>query len=203
MNNNKNSQVKNILGFVSVYTFIFLCLAFVLDKIFDSEGKTFIWSIDGLFQHAIALKYIRQYIINLFTKGSFPMVDFNLGQGFDVIGTLNYYGFGDPVTLLTVLFPENAMELMYEILIFVRMYLSGLFVAYLLRTLGKTKTSSILPACILYPFCNYALLGGIRHPMFFNGIMYLPLLIAAVERVITKKKIGLLVFVVSIAFINN
>ena len=39
MNNNKNSQVKNILGFVSVYTFIFLCLAFVLDKIFDSEGK--------------------------------------------------------------------------------------------------------------------------------------------------------------------
>ena len=41
MNNNKNSQVKNILGFVSVYTFIFLCLAFVLDKIFDSEGKTF------------------------------------------------------------------------------------------------------------------------------------------------------------------
>ena len=203
MNNNKNSQVKNILGFVSVYTFIFLCLAFVLDRIFDSEGKTFIWSIDGLFQHAIALKYIRQYIINLFTKGSFPMIDFNLGQGFDVIGTLNYYGFGDPVTLLTVLFPENAMELMYEILIFVRMYLSGLFVAYLLRTLGKTKTSTILPACILYPFCNYALLGGIRHPMFFNGIMYLPLLIAAVEGVITKKKIGLLVFVVSIAFINN
>lgn len=203
MNSNKNSQVKNILGFVSVYTFIFLCLAFVLDRIFVSEGKTFIWSIDGLFQHVIALKYIRQYIINLFTKGSFPMVDFSLGQGFDVIGTLNYYGFGDPVTLLTVLFPENAMELMYEILIFVRMYLSGLFVAYLLRTLGKTKTSTILPACILYPFCNYALLGGIRHPMFFNGIMYLPLLIAAVERGITKKKIGLLVFVVSIAFINN
>ena len=203
MNSNKNSQVKNILGFVSVYTFIFLCLAFVLDRIFDSEGKTFIWSIDGLFQHVIALKYIRQYIINLFTKGSFPMVDFSLGQGFDVIGTLNYYGFGDPVTLLTVLFPENAMELMYEILIFVRMYLSGLFVAYLLRTLGKTKTSTILPACILYPFCNYALLGGIRHPMFFNGIMYLPLLIAVVERGITKKKIGLLVFVVSIAFINN
>ena len=203
MNNNKNSQVKNILGFVSVYTFIFLCLAFVLDKIFDSEGKTFIWSIDGLFQHVIALKYIRQYIINLFTKGSFPMIDFNLGQGFDVIGTLNYYGFGDPVTIFTVLFPENEMELMYEVLIFIRMYLSGLFVAYLLKTLGKTKTSTILPACILYPFCNYALLGGIRHPMFFNGIMYLPLLIAAVERVITKKKIGLLVFVVSIAFINN
>ena len=101
--------------------------------------KTFIWSIDGLFQHVIALKYIRQYIINLFTKGSFPMVDFNLGQGFDVIGTLNYYGFGDPITIFTVLFPENEMELMYEVLIFIRMYLSGLFVAYLLITLGKIK----------------------------------------------------------------
>ena len=42
MNNNKKSQVRNILGFVSIYTFIFLCLAFVLDRIFDSEGKTFI-----------------------------------------------------------------------------------------------------------------------------------------------------------------
>ena len=34
MNNNKNSQVKNILGFVSVYTFIFLCLAFVFGQNF-------------------------------------------------------------------------------------------------------------------------------------------------------------------------
>lgn len=71
------------------------------------------------------------------------------------------------------------------------MYFKRIICCLSFKNIRKTKISTILPACILYPFCNYALLGGIRHPMFFNGIMYLPLLIAAVERVITKKKIGL------------
>ena len=95
------------------------------------------------------------------------------------------------------------MELMYEVLIFIKNVFERLVCGISFNNIGKTKTSTILPACILYPFCNYALLGCIRHPMFFNGIMYLPLLIATVERVIAKKKIGLLVAVVSIAFINN
>lgn len=119
-------EYRKKIYFIGLYSTIFMALALVLDRIFAAENKTFIWRIDGLSQHVVALKYIRQYIINLFTGGKMPMVDLTLGQGFDVIGTLNYYGFGDPITLLTVLFPENQMELMYEVLIFVRMYLSGL-----------------------------------------------------------------------------
>lgn len=196
-------EYRKKIYFIGLYSTIFMALALVLDRIFAAENKTFIWRIDGLSQHVVALKYIRQYIINLFTGGKMPMVDLTLGQGFDVIGTLNYYGFGDPITLLTVLFPENQMELMYEVLIFVRMYLSGLTVAYLLKVLGRTKISAVLPASLAYAFCNYALLGGIRHPLFFNGVMYLPLLIAGVELAISKKKIKVLTIVVALSFINN
>ena len=196
-------EYRKKIYFIGVYSIIFVALALVLDRIFAVENKTFIWGIDGLSQHIVALKYIRQYIINLFTGGKMPMVDLTLGQGFDVIGTLNYYGFGDPITLLTVLFPENQMELMYEVLIFVRMYLSGLAVAYLLKVLRKTKISAVLPASLAYAFCNYALLGGIRHPLFFNGVMYLPLLIAGVELAMSKKKIKVLTIVVVLSFINN
>lgn len=198
-----NKSAKKYFLFVTIYTVIFCCLALWLDSIFASANKTFIWGVDGLAQHVVALKYIRNALITFFTTGKFAMVDYTIGQGFDVIGTLNYYGFGDPITLLTVFFPESSLERMYEILIFVRMYFSGAGVAYLCKTLGKTKISAVIPASLLYAFSSFALLGGIRHPMFFCGIMYLPLLIAGVEKVIRDKKIGTLVVVVALSFASN
>lgn len=204
MNTIKLNKRRQKIGiFAVVYTVIFCCLALWLDSIFASANKTFIWGIDGLAQHVVALKYIRNALITFFTTGTFTMVDYTIGQGFDVIGTLNYYGFGDPITLLTILFPEDMLEKMYEVLIFVRMYLSGLSVAYLCKVIGKTKLSAVIPACLLYAFCPFALLGGIRHPMFFCGLMYLPLLIAGVEKVIKDKKIGTLVVAVALAFASN
>lgn len=199
----KNYKIRKICIFAFVYTGLFACLALWLDSIFASANKTFIWSIDGLSQHVVALKYIRNALITFFTTGKFAMVDYTIGQGFDVIGTLNYYGLGDPTTLLAVFLPEDALERIYEILIFVRMYLSGLGVAYLCKTLGKTKISVVVPASLLYAFCSFALIGGIRHPMFFCGLMYLPFLIAGVEKVIKDKKIGTLVIVVAFSFASN
>lgn len=198
-----NTRRRKICLFIVIYTVLFACLALWLDSIFAAAGRTFIWKVDGLSQHIVALKYIRNALITFFTTGKFAMVDYTIGQGFDVIGTLNYYGLGDPVTLLTVLFPETSLERMYEVLIFVRMYLSGIGVAYLCKTLGKTKLSTVIPASLLYAFCAFSLIGGIRHPMFFCGIMYLPLLIAGVEKVIRDKKIGTLVIVVALSFSSN
>ena len=196
-------RIRKRYVFAVLYTAIFCCLALWLDSIFASANKTFIWGTDGLAQHIVALKYIRNALITFFTTGEFAMVDYTIGQGFDVIGTLNYYGFGDPVTLLTVFFPEGSLERMYENLILVRMYLSGLSVAYLCKVLGKTKVSVVVPAALLYAFSSFALVGGIRHPMFFCGLMYLPLLIAGVEKVICDKKIGTLVVVVALSFSSN
>ena len=61
--------------------------------------------VDGVAQHYAVLMWIRN-TLRQFLHGNFalPMVDFSVGQGFDVIGTLNYYGVGDPVNLLTVIF---------------------------------------------------------------------------------------------------
>ncbi len=196
-------KYKKTIIFLGVYSILFGCLALWLDSIFATANKTFIWGIDGLAQHVVALKYIRNALITFFTTGKFTMMDYTIGQGFDAIGTLNYYGLGDPITLLTVFFPEKSLERMYEILIFVRMYLSGISVAYLCKTLKKTRISAVLPASLLYAFSTFVLLGGIRHPMFFCGIMYLPLLIAGVEKVIRDKRIGTLTVVVALSFASN
>ncbi len=202
-NKTKGNKIKKITIFMALYSAIFTVLALTLSGIFASESKSFIWSIDGAGQHLVAMKYIRNAIITFFTTGKFAMVDYSLGQGLDVIGTLNYYGFGDPTSIFTVLFPANQPELMYKGIIFIRMYLSGIAVAYLCKTLGKTRIYSVLPASLLYAFCPFALIGGIKHPLFFCGIMYLPLIIAAVEKVIRDKKVVTLAIVVAFAFASN
>lgn len=197
------SKARKAGIFLLAYTLLFVGLASWLSYVFAQSGKTFIWNVDGAFQHVVVLKYIRQALITFFTTGKFAMVDYTIGQGFDVIGTLNYYGLGDPVTLLTVFFPKDSLELTYQILALVRMYLSGLAVAYLCKTIGRTNIYSVLPASLLYAFSGFALIGGIRHPMFFCGLMYLPLLIAGVEKIIKNKKIGTLAMVVAFAFASN
>ena len=88
-----------------------------------------------------------------------PMVDFSVGQGFDVIGTLNYYGVGDPVNLLTVFFADNHLDQMYMFLILFRMYLSGLAFSYYCSTAGIQRKASVLCGSWLYVFCSFALKG--------------------------------------------
>lgn len=191
------------INFFVIYTLCFLILAFILSFFFFIWNKSFIWSIDGMAQHVVALKYIRNYILNFFNTGQLPMIDYTVGQGFDVIGTLNYYGFGDPITLLTVFFPEKSLETMYQFLILLRMFFCGLSFAYFCKTIDKNRFECVLPASLLYAFSNFALFGGIRHPLFLNGIMYFPLLLAGIEKIIQKKKIGFLTIIVALSFSTN
>ena len=57
---------------------------------------------------------------------SLPMWDMHIGYGSDILTTLHYYVIGDPLTLLSVFVPEKDTEILYELLIFLRIYLSGI-----------------------------------------------------------------------------
>lgn len=159
---------------------------------------------DGVAQHYAVLMWIRN-TLRQFLHGNFalPMVDFSVGQGFDVIGTLNYYGVGDPVNLLTVFFADNHLDQMYMFLILFRMYLSGLTFSYYCSTAGIQRKASVLCGSWLYVFCSFALIGGMKHPLFLNGMLYLPLLLAGTEKVLQKKSIRFLSVSVALAFMSN
>lgn len=55
----------------------------------------------------------------------------------------------------------------------------------------------------LYVFCSFALIGGMKHPLFLNGMLYLPLLLAGTEKVLQKKSIRFLSVSVALAFMSN
>lgn len=66
-----------------------------------------------------------------------PMFDFSIGMGEDILTTLNFYGMGDPLTLLSVFVPKQRMEMFYDFLVAFRMYLAGLTFIFYCRNRGK------------------------------------------------------------------
>lgn len=56
---------------------------------------------------------------------------------------------------------------------------------------------------LAYVFCSFALIGGMKHPLFLNGMLYLPLLLAGTEKVLQKKSIRFLSVSVALAFMSN
>lgn len=195
---------KGNVQYFCMYTAGFLAVALLLLLIFTKEHASFTKMADGVAQHYAVLMWIRN-TLRQFLHGNFalPMVDFSVGQGFDVIGTLNYYGVGDPVNLLTVFFADNHLDQMYMFLILFRMYLSGLTFSYYCSTAGIQRKASVLCGSWLYVFCSFALIGGMKHPLFLNGMLYLPLLLAGTEKVLQKKSIRFLSVSVALAFMSN
>lgn len=92
---------------------------------------------------------------------------------------------------------------MYMFLILFRMYLSGLTFSYYCSTAGIQRKASVLCGSWLYVFCSFALIGGMKHPLFLNGMLYLPLLLAGTEKVLQKKSIRFLSVSVALAFMSN
>jgi uncharacterized membrane protein YfhO len=148
------------------------------------------------------LMYYGNQLKEFFMGKGFPMMDFQLGMGFDTIITLHYYVLGDPISLLSIFItPENAVYV-YNFLILLRYYLIGISYLLLCRYWGKDGQSIILGA-LIYVFCGYTLFSGVRHPYFLNPMIYLPLIIIGLEQVLRRKKPYVLIVMAFVSTISN
>lgn len=190
------------------FSLLFIVLAVLIYSPFWTSGKSFIWEVDGSKQHYPALVYIgtwlREVIRGLFSgKGLHARLwDMSLGYGSDILTTLNYYSFGDPLDLLSVLVPKNKTEYLYSFLCVFRLYLSGLAFLYFCDRNGHDRIPSLIGA-LVYCFSGFALLFAVRHPFFINAMIYLPMLLVGTERLVKEKKTILFHLMVMISFISN
>lgn len=192
MNKHKKDTRLSFRGLLSnywvIYTLCFTLIAFSLFFIFESANRSLIWSWDGKSQYYPNLVYTGQYLKELLPslmKGKFPMYDFSIGMGDDVLAVLNLY----PLSLLAGIWPETQMELLYGLLIVVRLYLSGaafsMFCLY-----WKKKKAAVLCGSLIYVFSGYAVQFGLKHPFFLSGMIFLPLMLWGTERILQEKKSG-------------
>lgn len=206
---------SNRFFYYFIYTLLFVILSGVTVHIFRQNEVSFVKYLDGYAQHLPVLTYIGEYFRTFFSniiynhQVSLPMVDYTIGQGIDIISTLNYYGMGDPLTLLSVFFNENNVEYLYTFLIFFRMYLSGITFSIYCRYLNKINSTifnnsyAVLCGALIYVFSGNALYASVRHPFFINGMIFLPLMLMGVEKIFNEKKPYLLSFVTALSLVSN
>lgn len=184
------------------YSFLFIIVSLITFLPFYIEAKSFIWNTDGINQHYPILYYYGSLLRGLLSGQGFPMVDFKLGIGFDTITTLHYYALGDPIALLSVFMSQENSVFIYGMLVIGRLYLAGISFILLAKTWGKSDLAIILGA-LIYVFCGYSFYAGVRHPFFLNPIIYLPLLLLGLEKILQKKKPILFIMTTFLTAISN
>ena len=170
---NKEENVSKKVWFFLAYTVCFAIIAGAVFSVFIINKKSFIWVPDGLQQHFNALLYYRSWLLSILDtlvtehKVSVPLWDMQIGLGSDVLTTLHYYVIGDPLNLLSVFVPdEKYMELFYNTMVLVRIYLAGLAFSAYCRYHGQKPYSTLLGAMV-YDFCFWVIIA-VRHPYFLN-----------------------------------
>ena len=188
------------------YTALYLMVALPMIALLLISGKTLLWGKDAYYQQYTTLSYTGQAIRRLFSGSGFDMVDLSLGQGMDAIGTLAYYGLTDPTQWLGALFHGRGLELYYHALIFLYIYLSGLFFCvYARMTVLKRDTNPwmVASAGMMFAFCGYQTIGVIKNPYYAAGALYLVLMLICVERILGEKKWLMMALVTALMVFAN
>lgn len=210
--NSKNLQNKNgnMKKYYLIYTAVFAVTAVLVFSVFIANKKSFIQLGDGFDQHYRALiyygQYLRQIVKNLLYnhKLVIPQWSFSLGLGNDVITTMSYYVLGDPLNLLSVFFRPQQTQYLYCALVIVRFYLSGIAFSYFFMNKNKgSDRYGVLVGALTYAFCGFAIHSAIKHPYFTNPMIYMPLILAGVDKIIDKKRPYLFIFCVTVSALSN
>jgi len=191
------------------YTILFLIMCFFMFGYFFFFKKTFIWKVDGYWQYYKALCYYATYLRDIFRnlidyhKLIIPEWGFNIGEGSDILNTLNYYVIGDPFTSLSILVPTKYMWIYYDFIIVLKIYMSGLSFILLCKGTNQKNNLAILISSIAYAFCSWTIWASIRYLSFLNPTIYFPLIILGIEKILSNKRPYLLIFIVFVSAITN
>lgn len=186
-----------------MYTAFFSVIALFLISIFKQYNKGFIWNeIDGLEQHVTNLRYFRSLLVEFIKTGNFSTFTWNIGLGFDMFSNLAYYILGDIFSYSAILVPTSKIEILYSILVIVRMYFIGItFLCYC--RYKKMNAFSATIGALMYTFCTFVLYVAVRHPYFVNAVIIFPLVMIGIEKMILENKPIFYTVIIGITFTMN
>ena len=197
----RKKEKKQYLIYFGCYTVVFAVFALLAFQTFIRFNRTLLWAQDGISQYYPRAVYFSKYMKELFAgifSGNFelPMYDFSIGMGAEII-----YSF-EPLYFLFALFPEEKIELAYNIITILRFYVAGISFSAMCFYFKK-EPFSVLIGSMVYVFCSFALYGGARHTMFMVPMILLPLLVVAMEELLFRKKWHLFTVLVTISLFSN
>lgn len=193
-----------------LYTALFGLVCCVVFSWYFLTGRTFIWQGDGWSQHYKALVYYAKYMRSIARellhhhRFVFPEWDFAFGEGNDILQSLNYYVIGDPFAVFSVFVPTRFLWIYYDCMILLRLYLAGIaFSCLCFYTKKDIGRYAVMAGALSYVFCFWVIYNANRHPYFLNPLLYFPLILLGIEKILREEKKNLLITAVFFAAISN
>lgn len=206
----RSKEKNKAFRFFALYTVIFAFTCFVVFHWYFLKGRTFIYRGDGWNQHYKALVYYAEYLRSILRELVYhhrfvlPEWEFALGEGNDILQSLHYYGIGDPFAVFSVLVPTRFMWVYYDFINLLRLYFSGIaFSCLCFYTQERIGEYAVLAGALSYVFCHWGFFNAVRHPFFLTPMLYFPLIILGIEKILQKEKPYILIVSVFLAAISN
>lgn len=170
-----------------MYTIAFCAFSLIIFSSFILKRNSLVRSADGFDQTYPVLVYIGQYLRDLLQNGQIKQYDFRLGFGESVITSISWLGFGDIFTLLSVFVPKEYTEYLFDFIVLLKIYLSGVTFSFYCFFHNKNK-KNILVGALLYVFSRFALIMGPEFYQFLNPMVWLPLLFLGIDKILASEK---------------
>lgn len=166
---------------------------------FAITGKTFVGENDSVMQHYPNLFKIRDLYKDLFNSlihgEIIKQIDCKIFYGSDIIQTYNYYGYGNPLMLLLMLFSDNLMPHAYQLIYMLCIVLGGIAFSEFCFYHKKVSDKYVLIATFLYVTSPF-LIMDIDQLCFAFLFYQMPLMFLGFDKILDGKKGYLLAFAV-------
>ena len=150
------------------------------------------------------VEFMAEYRRVLLGQGSL-FWSWHAGLGMNFIALTAYY-LASPFNLLLPLFPENQLPLAVSVLTILKLGCAGAaFASYLLTHYKKQHSGILIPAfSACYALSAYAL-GYAFNIMWLDAMIWLPLLCAGIDRLLTNKNKGMtgLTLLLALSFLSQ
>lgn len=201
----KNEIIKKYL---SIYTVIFCFLSIAVFFVFLKNGVHFISNEDGINQHLKAYIFYGEYlrtIVKNIVSGNFtvPQWSYAIGEGADIIQTFSYYVIGDIFALPTIFIPSNYMYLYYDFSVLFRIYCAGITFGLFCFYKNKNNLNICIIGSLMYSFCFWNLHTLSKHIYFLNPLIFLPLVLIGVEKILNNESKSFFIISVFISALSN
>lgn len=181
------------------YCILFLIVAYFVFAPYMEANRTLIWSVDGLGQYVPKVHRFLSYIpaiLQDILQGNFDFQQYDFTSGLGATVAISY----DPIYWLYLLFQPSQAETAYSLLIVLRYFLAGASMSALILYFRRSWYAAYI-ASIVYAFSGYAIYAGTRHGQFLTPLILLPILVIAMEQLISKKKWYLLTVFTAISLL--
>lgn len=195
----EREKIDNILAYLC-YTLGFVAIATMIVAILYLNNKSLVYMGDALVQQYPTQFYLMKTLGSLFNE--VKSFNFNIGLGQDVLFTYHYYGLTDPVNIFLGIFNSVDANLLYYCGFGIRMYIAGIAFIAMCIHFKRNKKAMVIGAFI-YVFSNFCLSAGLMYPYFINTMIYMPLMIIAVDKIIKENKIFFFVLVSILSIFAN